>query len=344
MMTRSMIVAAAMAGSLLAAPALADTNNGYGVATAARAGNVYSGNSATSAYRTGQDSSLNYTRPSDTVPVQFVNCSYSDPSVNCAGTAGGTYDTNYNLTASNSSVTFRDDLGYQPATFSTGAAAARADLATGSLGAEAHSSNFRQVLSGPTYVGGASFAQFNDLLTFTIAGATAATRTNISVSFTLDGAFNVFDPRAAASVQSDTYFGSGFAQYVFNDYGASSFNYQRYGDRGWVSSQWTVNSPGNATFTGVYTLNGASDTVGVWHDLLASAQAGADSSFFHTSRFSLTLPENVTYSSASGTFLSGGLTAGVPEPATWAMLILGFGMIGSGMRRRNRAGARPAIA
>jgi hypothetical protein len=25
----------------------------------------------------------------------------------------------------------------------------------------------------------------------------------------------------------------------------------------------------------------------------------------------------------------------VPEPATWAMMILGFGMVGSAMRRRN---------
>ncbi len=28
-------------------------------------------------------------------------------------------------------------------------------------------------------------------------------------------------------------------------------------------------------------------------------------------------------------------SSAVPEPATWAMMILGFGMVGSGMRRRN---------
>lgn len=35
-------------------------------------------------------------------------------------------------------------------------------------------------------------------------------------------------------------------------------------------------------------------------------------------------------------------TAAVPEPATWAMLITGFGLIGHAMRRRGQA--RPAIA
>jgi hypothetical protein len=34
---------------------------------------------------------------------------------------------------------------------------------------------------------------------------------------------------------------------------------------------------------------------------------------------------------------------GVPEPATWAMMLLGVGMIGSSMRRRNRKQARPTV-
>ena len=34
------------------------------------------------------------------------------------------------------------------------------------------------------------------------------------------------------------------------------------------------------------------------------------------------------------------LTSGVPEPATWAMMLAGFGAIGFGMRRRRRDGAQ----
>jgi hypothetical protein len=36
-------------------------------------------------------------------------------------------------------------------------------------------------------------------------------------------------------------------------------------------------------------------------------------------------------------------TAAVPEPATWAMMILGFGLVGAGMRRR-RTATQPAFA
>ncbi|QWC57211.1 PEP-CTERM sorting domain-containing protein [Erythrobacter sp. 3-20A1M] len=35
---------------------------------------------------------------------------------------------------------------------------------------------------------------------------------------------------------------------------------------------------------------------------------------------------------------------GVPEPATWALMILGLGAAGAAMRRRNQAAPRPAIA
>jgi hypothetical protein len=43
--------------------------------------------------------------------------------------------------------------------------------------------------------------------------------------------------------------------------------------------------------------------------------------------------------SYSGT-LSFGQTAAVPEPSTWAMMLIGFGAVGFSMRRRRRASAR----
>ena len=44
---------------------------------------------------------------------------------------------------------------------------------------------------------------------------------------------------------------------------------------------------------------------------------------------------------------SGGITlsiAAIPEPATWAMMILGFGVIGGALRRRRRTAARVVFA
>lgn len=42
-------------------------------------------------------------------------------------------------------------------------------------------------------------------------------------------------------------------------------------------------------------------------------------------------------SGVTGTIAGGTPVPGVPEPATWAMLILGFGMVGAGLRLRRQA-------
>lgn len=56
------------------------------------------------------------------------------------------------------------------------------------------------------------------------------------------------------------------------------------------------------------------------------------------------LNSNATGLSNAALFKTGGGTPrdvdGVPEPSTWAMMLLGFGALGFGMRRRNTATAR----
>jgi hypothetical protein len=51
----------------------------------------------------------------------------------------------------------------------------------------------------------------------------------------------------------------------------------------------------------------------------------------------------VTFTSASGKFLTGLVPGGgaVPEPATWTLMLLGFGMVGYSLRQGKRA-ALPA--
>lgn len=55
--------------------------------------------------------------------------------------------------------------------------------------------------------------------------------------------------------------------------------------------------------------------------------------FTHTGKIGVQAAPGVTYTSASGVFLAGG----VPEPATWAVMIMGFGLAGGALRRRRFA-------
>lgn len=81
--------------------------------------------------------------------------------------------------------------------------------------------------------------------------------------------------------------------------------------------------PINLTPNGQYeagTLFGVSTTPGANNTLVISGTAGVAN-------------DGATDANFSGTITFG--TAAVPEPATWAMMLVGFGAVGFGMRRRN---------
>lgn len=335
-MKHVVMAAAVMASGLAAAPALADQNNGFGVATAARARDSYSYVPFVSAYRTTGDSSGNYTRPADVPSVSMQGGCDGLPTQYCSGGAAGTGGSNYNLTASNSSA-FRADTwaaGTDP--LSTGSAAARANLATGEVGVEAASTIWRDYRGAATHNVGDAFAQFNDLLNFTVVGAGPGTVTNITVSLLIEGVLGISDLRGGAGVSQNFYFGNAsvqYARYIGGGY-AEAYGFET--DRGWVSSAWDFSTPGAAKFTGVYALTGAAQELGVYSALYAYAGGTGSANFFNTSKLSLSLPGGTSFGSASGTFLSAQANT-VPEPASWAMLLTGFGLVGAMLRRRTRA-------
>ncbi len=85
----------------------------------------------------------------------------------------------------------------------------------------------------------------------------------------------------------------------------------------------TLNLLEQATYGGgFFTNNGGGTVAGARAAFLAGIAAGNTYVNIHTTRF-------------TGGELRGQL-AQVPEPASWAMLIVGFGLIGSSLRRRTR--------
>jgi len=84
-------------------------------------------------------------------------------------------------------------------------------------------------------------------------------------------------------------------------------------------------------------------------DLALRTTVGADS-FFGFARLNGDGTLNFAFESqpnvgiTAGAAITGPLAAAVPEPGTWAMMLLGFGAIGLAMRRSRRATVRLAAA
>lgn len=76
-------------------------------------------------------------------------------------------------------------------------------------------------------------------------------------------------------------------------------------------------------------------SLGVRGTLNLDCRGGSSCDFGNTGTFGFgPLPSGLTFGSASGVFLTANSAPGaVPEPATWLVMILGFGLIGAALRR-----------
>jgi hypothetical protein len=296
----------------------------YGVSTAARAQDA---SVSLATYRTGTDSSGNYTRPGDTPSNNYDTCATGGSIIYCAATHSTTSDPSYSQTASTSSVSLADQFLGEASPLQ-GSAFAWSDLSKGSVGAEA----IGKLRGGYNGIGADAYAQFSDVLDFSIAGATSTTLTDITVDVLLDGAISAPGPYSVAGMSYGVGFGDASSSFSLQSVAGVTSTYGP-GYRNWKSATWTA-GPSGWHFTGIYTLTGAAQALGVSSSLGVSA-AGGESLFGHTAAMTFLLPDNVTFTSHSGTFLSA-LTpsTAVPEPATWAMMLAGFGLVGSALRRR----------
>ena len=251
--------------------------------------------------------------------------------VPCSTTGGGTPDHVGNATASYNFASLSDtDQGG----FSSGSGFARADLSTGALGGSAEGTN-RSAFGQGSGIGTRAFSTFSDTVLFTIADATAATVTNIGVNLALHGDMTRSALDTDPTVTSYLNFGGGLLGVAMrldangNPYLSGGANY-------WDS--YTLTQAGDGfLFSGIYALRGTTSSVDVGEYLDVQCGNGAVCDYDSTAAFSLDLPSNVTFTSASGVFLSQAAGNGVPEPSTWILLIGGFGLAGVALRRRQVA-------
>lgn len=237
----------------------------------------------------------------------------------------------------------------------SGAAKAYADIASGKVGVQTTSLSMPHY-SGHGGIGGDAQAYINDYVQLHIPAASETTVTTIPFKIAIDGSF--LDDGGP----SDTP-GGGVAL-NFNvapvDYsGMPSQQYYKYIDSyvtefysvpacegcGWsfivgsnleISEYVSLNgsllsyepiSDGKYDLIGSFEVYGADPIF----QLSLGMEAHGNVDFYHTAGFSFDLPQNVTFQSASGVFLT---AAAVPEPDTYALMLVGLGLIGFCTRRK----------
>ncbi len=246
---------------------------------------------------------------------------------------------------------FGENIGFPHGTgtnldlVSDGSAVAWADRHTGDLHAQA---GINTAVLGVGGVDGEEIgfpadatAWFGDTLFFTNPGASSTTLTTVDFSMHVTGSLdNSLD-------DSSSGLGRGFIGVWVGG------GNQEWCDTGGFCSFASPNvvNPGNIfqslqgdsskfvavddTYTACFSFLGPGAIVPILASLFTLGEYGM-ANFRDTATFSFDLPDGVSFESASGDFLVGN-SGSVPEPSTWAMMLLGFAGLGyAGFKRASK--------
>ncbi|UZK67721.1 PEPxxWA-CTERM sorting domain-containing protein [Sphingomonas sp. M1-B02] len=214
-------------------------------------------------------------------------------------------------------------------------------------------------LADPTVDGAVSAGEYGSP-TATVATDSAAPTSNFGAPG--NSATAGYDIRLASA--NDTLFGAitqtggttagSFANLYFDidpvtGSGGSELGIEVTNGRGFVAGTSNYFDISSAINYSVVTLAGLTTTEfsianSVFRDFIAgAASAGYFSGGYTPQNVRLNLSQSLSYSVAGGasygserlgSFSVAAPTSAVPEPTTWAMMLLGFGVVGSAMRRR----------
>lgn len=236
------------------------------------------------------------------------------------------------------------------------AASSTSDLATASLHLTGIDSGQTQNGSSAEHPHGytGAYAAFTDVLHFAVAGASAATVTPFTLIFGLDGKMMPTGSNIEGTSNGEIYgqlnFGGSDARFDLKNNASTGFQTAvNYLDTYPSSAPgvWTTNVDHTVnTYTQTFNILGANQDFAVALFASLNCATGMSCDYGNTAKIGLQLPSGTNFTSDSGVFLAGlnPVVGSVPEPATWAMMMLGFGMIGFAARRRSKQTVRVTYA
>lgn len=234
------------------------------------------------------------------------------------------------------------------------AASSYANLASGKVGV-------RAVGQSGEAMNGRADASFGDQLQFTIAGAQQDEITLIGITLSFHGLvfnqgagnykFEIGNANSPLTYPLTKFISSNYSEVIFfAGQIPPGFTMGAVASGTWHQpppefNQFLPNGsyvgPAEVNYSNTfyYPLVGASPIINLRMSGIAIAGYNSFADFSNTGSISFVLPETVSYSSASGSFLTAAAlepATAVPEPGTWIMLMLGFGTVGAALRRQRQ--------